>query len=88
MAEFKNKDFSGKKVELDGNRYEDCNFTNSKMTYAGGPPPSLIRCNFTGSGLTFNGAAANTVVLLQALAKDPILIGVVHGFLPQFKPKL
>ncbi|QGZ97035.1 hypothetical protein [Terricaulis silvestris] len=67
MAEYKKKDFTGQNVAMDGNKYEDC--------------------NFTGSSLTFNGAAANTVVLLQALAKDPVLIGVVHGFLPQFKPK-
>jgi hypothetical protein len=87
MAEYKKRDFTGQDVALDGNKYEDCNFTNAKMTYAGGNPPSLVRCNFTGSGLTFNGAAGNTVVLLQALAKDPVLIGVVHGFLPQFKPK-
>jgi hypothetical protein len=87
MAEYKKKDFTGQNVAMDGNSYEDCNFTNAKMTYSGGNAPSIIGCNFTGSLLTFNGAAANTVVLLQALANDPVLIGVVHGFLPQFKPK-
>ena len=87
MANFKKKDFTGEKVTLDGNNYDECNFRNAKLVYGGGPPPNLIRCNFTGSSLDFDGAAANTISLLKALSGDPTLIWVLYNLMPNLKPK-
>ena len=82
MADFKKQDFTGQEVVLDGNNYDECNFTNAKMIYKGGEMPNLRRCNFSGGAFTMDGAAGRTLVFLQALSKDPVLVGLIHQHFP------
>ncbi len=55
-------------VELDGNEFENCDFDGALLIYRGGPPPSLSGCGFRDFRFNFDGAAANTVRFLQAMA--------------------
>jgi hypothetical protein len=82
MADFKKQDFTGQSVILDGNNYEECNFTNAKMVYKGGDLPNLRRCNFGGGTFTMDGPAGRTLQFLQALSKDPVLVGLIHQHFP------
>lgn len=78
MSKFKDKDFSGQSVTLDGNSYEDCKFSNATLTYAGGVPPELIRCDCGGASIGFTGSAQNTGLFLRAMSQDPALSGFVR----------
>jgi hypothetical protein len=78
MSKFKGKDFSGQRVKLDGNSYEDCSFNNATLTYAGGAPPELIRCDMSGASVGFTGAAESTGLFLRAMSQDPALSGFVR----------
>lgn len=78
MSKFRDKDFSGQRVKLDGNSYEDCKFNNATLTYAGGDPPELIRCDCSGAQIGFTGSAENTGLFLRAMSQDPALSGFVR----------
>jgi hypothetical protein len=78
MSKFKGKDFSGQRVKLDGNSYEDCKFNDATLTYAGGAPPELIRCDCSGAAIGFVGSAENTALFLKAMSQDPALSGFVR----------
>ena len=55
-------------VELDGNEFDNCTFSGASLIYRGGTPPRLSGCSFTDFKFEFQGAAANTVAFLQAMA--------------------
>lgn len=56
-------------VELDGNRFVNCNFREATLIYRGGAAPQLINCTFDPAQIEFQDAAANTVRLLGAMAQ-------------------
>lgn len=82
MADFKGKDFSGKNVVIDGNRYEECKLNNATLVYNGGGAPSLIRCDISNATVTFGEAAERTAIFMVAMAKDPALSGFVRQLFP------
>ena len=55
-------------VTLDGNEFDICIFDGCSLVYRGGPPPILNDCQFAGTRFQFEGAAANTVAFVQAMA--------------------
>lgn len=61
--------FAGSEEAIDGKSYRDCHFDEVTFTYAGGLMPSFDNCEFTSIRLVFNGPAANTLTLLQAMAR-------------------
>ncbi|MCH9053057.1 MAG: hypothetical protein IIA72_18680 [Proteobacteria bacterium] len=64
---YRDDTFTGE-VELDGNEFDNCKFSGASLIYRGGTPPSLNGCHFTNIRFEFQGAAANTVAFLQAMA--------------------
>ncbi len=87
MNKIKNKDFTGKTVDLDGNSYEDCKFNNAKLTYSGGEPPELIRCDCSGATIGFRGAAERTAMFMRAMAQDPALSGYIRHVFAEVLPR-
>jgi hypothetical protein len=69
MAEFTDENFEGQRVDLDGNRYTRCNFTNCTIVYSGGDIPILSHCNFYSENWRFEGPAERTLTLLQAFSQ-------------------
>ncbi len=70
-------------VELDGNEFDNITFSAALLIYRGGTPPSLNGCNFTDFKFQFQGAAANTVAFLKAMAApNSGLQSVVRDTLP------
>lgn len=66
---FSGKPFSGERIELDGNEYRNCKFTNCKIVYSGGEIPTLENNDFTSCVWLFEGAASRTLSFLTALHK-------------------
>lgn len=64
-----NSAYAGTTIPLENAEFRHCTFTDCIMTYNGGQPPTLDHCNFRNSKFQFEGAAANTVAFLQAMAK-------------------
>jgi hypothetical protein len=54
-------------VALDGEHFEDCEFRQCRLVYAGGPPPSFAGCRFDNCEWKFEGAAANTLAHLKVV---------------------
>jgi hypothetical protein len=52
-------------VSLDGGHFEDCEFRQCRLVYAGGAPPVFVGCRFDGCEWKFEGAAANTLAHLK-----------------------
>lgn len=63
-----NSIFTGTQVEVDGNNYSHCAFSNVVLIYRGGPPPSFNSCKFNETNFAFRGHAGNTVNFLRAMA--------------------
>jgi hypothetical protein len=82
MADFKKQDFAGQRVILDGNNYDECNFKGAQMVYTGGDLPNLVRCNFDKGTFALEGAAGRTLTFMQALSKDPVLVGLIQQQFP------
>ncbi len=59
--------FENSDVEMDGHEYFDCTFHNCKLIYRGGTPPSMAGCNVHDSRFDFKGAAAATIVFMNAM---------------------
>ena len=60
--------FSRCAVELDDTDFTDCKFDDCELVYRGGRPPTMDSCSFTNTRFKFEGAAANTVAFLKAMA--------------------
>lgn len=69
MAMFQNQSFTNEVVELDGNRYESCMFTNCQLVYRGGELPNFVRCEFEGVNIQLEDGAFRTLEYLTALNK-------------------
>ena len=52
-------------VLLDGETFSDCEFQESRLVYAGGPPPSFTDCRFNACEWKFDDAAARTLEHLK-----------------------
>jgi hypothetical protein len=68
MSDYTQGKFADARIPLDGNSYTECTFTRCRLVYRGGAPPSITDCYFDACRLEMVGAAANTVILLQAMA--------------------
>jgi hypothetical protein len=67
MATFRNSVFKGQTVDLDGNTYVECVFTNCVIRFSGGGPVSLVGCTFSECKFALDGAAAHTLRYLRAI---------------------
>lgn len=67
MTTFQNQAFRDETVEVDGNIYEGCTFTNSSLVYMGGDLPSFNRCEFEGVNIQLQGGAYMTLKYLTGL---------------------
>jgi hypothetical protein len=68
MAVHNRTSFANQDVELDGNTFEACSFTNCRLVYRGGQPPTLIHSLVDPHCVwTMKDEAANTMKLLQSL---------------------
>jgi hypothetical protein len=74
------KAFANETIELDGNDFIDCTFSNCKFVYAGGDF-NIERIRFDSLELTAEGAAARTVMLLRSLWADELGRRLVLGLL-------
>ncbi len=59
--------FSGEIVELDGNQFEDCTFTDCKLIFSALDRVSFNRCTFTECNWVFDGPAETTLSFLSDL---------------------
>lgn len=73
MPAFHKHHFEGADETLDGNKYRACTFTNCRLVFRGGQPPTLVGCGFTGCTWVFEDAAARTLQFLR---------GMYHGMCP------
>jgi hypothetical protein len=69
MSIFADSTFTDSTLVLDENEYTGCTFTRCILVYRGGDL-RLVRNTFHDCRWSFDGAAARTVALLQALAKN------------------
>ena len=71
MAKHLGEQFADRRVELDGETFENCRFVRCEVVYSGGPLMSLIGCRFEGCAFVMEGAAKQTLAFLNV---------VYHGF--------
>jgi len=62
--------FEDETMDLDGRRFEDCQFLRCELRFGGTAPVALVRCNFIDCTWFFIGAAASTINFLSALRRD------------------
>ncbi len=67
MATYQNERFANQRVDVDGNRYEACIFTDCRLVYRGGDKPSFSGCTFRQTNLQLEDAANRTAQYLQGL---------------------
>ena len=58
--------FIGKRITLDGNRFENCTFKGCDIIYNGGPAETSS-CYFENVRWMFEGAAGTIVTVMQGL---------------------
>ena len=68
MAEHNGETFTGRRVDLDGNAFENCTFKDCQICYSGGKMSRVTGCRFEGD-CTFHldGAAARTLAYIRAM---------------------
>jgi hypothetical protein len=59
--------YSHETVTLDGETFEDCEFRDCRLVYAGGEPPVLENCRFHDCDWRQDEAAARTLAYLKVL---------------------
>ena len=52
-------------VMLDGETFDDCEFRDSRLVFAGGEPPVFRNCSFIGCDWKYDEAAARTLAHLK-----------------------
>jgi hypothetical protein len=67
MATYKDQQFSGEPVEMDGSTFEGCTFTKCNLIYRGSTPPGLSGCRFEDCAWEFDDAAGRTIAFLRGL---------------------
>ena len=69
-------------VALDGETFDDCEFRDCRLTYAGGEPPAFTGCQFHDCDWRLDEAAGRTLVFLKRiwLAGDkPTVQAMIKG---------
>lgn len=66
MTAFNGDNLTGR-IEVDGNQYDKCRFSNGTLVYRGGQPPRLVGCTFTGFSIEFLDSAANTLTFMTMM---------------------
>ena len=89
MATIQNQQFTNENVDVDGNRYEGCVFTNCNLVYRGGGLPVFAGCQFPQTTIQLAGDAFQTITFLKGMrraglsgAVDRVLDAVAKGNLP------
>jgi hypothetical protein len=59
--------YTHENVNLDGERFEDCEFRQCRLIYSGGEAPVFERCKFDACDWRFEGPAARTLAHLKAI---------------------
>ena len=65
-------------VSLDDSSYENCAFIRCRLVYSGIGPVTLSGCQFDNCSFNFEGAAANAVAFINALAAIPACVRLFH----------
>ena len=60
-------EFRDATIALDGHAFVRCLFTNCRLVYSGGQPPTLDTCSFDRFTFEFDGAASLTLSFLALL---------------------
>lgn len=72
MSEYRDRSFAaGEVVDIDGNRYLNCQFAGAQLRYGGGAHPYFEDCDLMGSGWYFTDAALRTIQFLQVINDSP-----------------
>ncbi len=68
--------FNHETINLDGERFSDCEFRSCRLVYSGGAAPVLKDCKFDDCEWKVEGAAADTLAFLKVMwaqgAKAPV----------------
>lgn len=64
---YENLHFKDETVKVDGNEYQNCVFTESRVVFTGGIPPRFTGCVFDRCQWVFDEAAENTIQYFAAL---------------------
>lgn len=67
---FEDRDFQGEKIQLDGNEFYRCRFSQCTLIYAALQLPLLKSCSFADCTWSYTGAAAKTLQFLSALHRE------------------
>ncbi|MDQ3226810.1 MAG: hypothetical protein M3Q50_09300 [Chloroflexota bacterium] len=67
---YKDKKFINQDVLIDGQRFFNCRFIESRIVFRGTAPVQFEDCVFTECQWVFDGPAENTLRFLSALAND------------------
>jgi hypothetical protein len=67
QGQFKDRNFVGKSIVLDGSAFTGCAFAKCSMIYSGGEIPELSGCRFDDCAWQFGGEAANTIGFLSGM---------------------
>ena len=59
--------FNHETVSLDGEVFDDCEFRDCRLVYAGGKPPAFTDCRITDCEWKFEDAAQNTLAHLKVV---------------------
>ena len=79
MGTFRDKDFVGKAIVLDGNTFTGCTFKRCRVIFKGEKATKMVACTFhPKSTLTFKSHAAKTIVFLSDMyhsgAKNRLIV--------------
>ena len=77
--DYKNENFEGVTVDLDGNSFKDCTFRDVTFKYAGGDL-TIENCGMDRFRFQFDGALANGLFALYQLFGTEALIQIIRGF--------
>ncbi|WP_308514617.1 hypothetical protein [Sphingomonas flavescens] len=77
--DYKNENFEGVTVDLDGNSFKDCTFRDVTFKYAGGDL-TMENCGMDRFRFQFDGALANGLFALYQLFGTEALIQIIRGF--------
>jgi hypothetical protein len=59
--------FSNQEIDLDGNEFDGCTFTNCRLKFSARQPFSATKCEFLNVKWVFGGPAAATLGLIEKL---------------------
>ena len=77
--------YENQTVALDGNLFEECEFVGCRLVYSGTGTVGLNGCSLRSCSFHFEGAAANAVAFLNAIAGDPGLRNALPHIIPNLE---